>query len=338
MTPFLWKLVVIGAAILPLASGEPATSRQRGPEGVRAGQSRQEPQISLSADLVEVLVTVADSKGRPVRGLAQSNFEVLDDGARQEVSHFSDQDGPISLGVVLDATGMAPDAVGGILGALRRSMLVEQAPEVSFLAMNERASVAMGFVGTGDHVLPELRFADPHGPLSLREALACVQGGLRSPPSSRTLILLITDGGTSAGPRGIDNGVESGQAQLYAVFPTVPDPGRGRGAADRANGYPSSQWWRAYSLEAAERNLNRAAASRVARRSGGRALYSYAESEQAWIELFDRIAEEASNQYSIGFYPTTTEPGWHRIAVRITPKAMGKDLTVSHRPGYRASR
>jgi VWFA-related protein len=332
------KLVALGFAILPLVAVDAAVLHERQADEKIVVQSREEPQVALSADLVEVLVTVVDSKGRPVRGLPRSSFEVLDNGAPQQISHFSDQGEPLSLAVVLDATGMGSDTVEGLLGALRRSRLVaEHAAEISFLALNERASVAMGFVGTGDQVLRELRFADPDGPLSVREALACVQGGLRAPPK-RTLVLLITDGDTNVGPRGIDNGVESGRAQLYVVFATAPDSYRGQSAAARARGYPSWQWWRPYSLEAAERNLNRGAASRIASRSGGRALYAFAESEQARVELFDRIGDEVSSQYAIGYYPTANNPGWHRVVVRLAPKALAKGLSVSHRPGYRTPR
>ena len=305
----------------------------------RPGQTRDEPQVALASDLVEVLLTVVDANGRPVADLSRSNFEVRDNGALQETSHFSGAAGPVSLAVVLDATGMASETIEGLLDALRQSRLVtEQATEISFLAFNEKASVRLGFVGTGDHVLPELTFADSQGRLTLRDALSRVEDGLRSPPGSRTLVLLITDGGSTVGASKVANAVEAGRAGLYAVFPTVPDQYRVRASAGRRSGDADSPWWSAYSFEAADRNVNRRAVASLARRSGGRSLYAFSESEAARVQLFDQIGDEVASQYAVGFYPTSLEPGWHRVAVRVTPQALAKGLTVSHRLGYRASR
>jgi VWFA-related protein len=320
------KLAVVASTVLLLAAGT-------------SGQTKEEPQVALASDLVEVLVTVVDAKGRPVSGLARSNFEVRDNAALQETSHFSGEAGPVSLAVVLDATGMASETVEGLLDALRHSRLVsDQAIEISFLAFNEKASVRLGFVGTGDHVLPELAFADTRGRLTLRDALAGVEGGLHSPPGARTLVLLITDGGSAVGASNVANAVEAGQAGLYAVFPSVPDQFRVRAPAGRRSGAADSPWWSAYSFEAADRNLNRRAVASLARRSGGRSLYAFSESEASRVQLFDQIGDEVASQYAIGFYPTSNEPGWHQVAVRLTPQALAKGLSVSHRLGYRASR
>jgi VWFA-related protein len=326
MRSVLMNLAVVASTIVLLGAGTP-------------GQMREEPQVALASDLVEVHVTVVDAKGRPVAGLARSNFEVRDNGALQETSHFSGEAGPLSLAVVLDATGMASETVEGLLDALRLSRLVtEQASEISFLAFNEKASVRLGFVGTGDHVLPELAFADPRARLTLRDALSRVEDGLRSPPGARTLALVITDGGSAVGASKAVNAAEAGRAGLYAVFPTVPDPYRVRASAGRRSGDAGSPWWSAYSFEAADRNLNRRAVASLARRSGGRSLYAFSESEAARVQLFDQIGDEVASQYAIGFYPTSNEPGWHRVTVRVTPQALAKGLSVSHRLGYRAAR
>lgn len=260
---------------------------------------------------------------------------MLDNGTRQELSHFSARPDPVRLAVVLDATGMSSDTVEGLLAALRKSRLVtERATEISFLAFNDKASVSLGFVGTGDHVLPELTFVDADVPMSLRVALARAEEGLRSVSGARTLVLLLTGGGSSVGPARITNGVEGGRAELYAVFPGAPDLYRGRSAVGQS-GNVDWPWWRAYSFETVDRNLNRRAAASLARRSGGRSLYALSDSEHSRVELFDQIGDEVASQYSIGFYPMPNDAGWHRVVVRLAPKAMGKGLSVSHRLGYR---
>jgi VWFA-related protein len=309
--------------------------------GAPAGQAptqqvQREPEVSLSADLVEVPVMVVDSRGRPMQGLGQADFEVFDNGVRQQVAHFSEQGGPLNLGVVFDATGMPDETVGRLLGSLRRSRIVtELASEVFCVAFNEKASTEMGFVGTRETVLPELRFTDPRGPLGLRGAMALALSRLETGRGERTVVLVVSEGNTALEPRGkTGDDVEHGGAQVYAVFPT---PVEGRGAA-RSTRNPGWQWWLAYTPSRSDLNLNRAALADVARSSGGRALYAYAADEASCDGLFAYVAGEIASQYTIAFYPSSPDSGWHRIAVRLAPGRAEKGLDVSHRSGYRRSR
>src|SRR5688500_13646792 len=56
-------------------------------------------------ELINVTATVSDEEGRFVPGLLQDDFTVYEDGERQEVSHFSNERVPVSLGLVLDTSG-----------------------------------------------------------------------------------------------------------------------------------------------------------------------------------------------------------------------------------------
>ena len=50
-------------------------------------------------------VTVTDDGGRFVSGLEKEDFTVYDDGVRQEVTYFSNDRMPVSLGILLDVSG-----------------------------------------------------------------------------------------------------------------------------------------------------------------------------------------------------------------------------------------
>src|SRR5215813_1476770 len=58
--------------------------------------------VKLETRLVNVNVTVSDLDGRAINGLTKDNFEVFDDGVKQEIAHFTDDDAPISLGIIFD--------------------------------------------------------------------------------------------------------------------------------------------------------------------------------------------------------------------------------------------
>src|SRR6185436_6652957 len=63
-------------------------------------------QIKVSVQLVNVVATVTDSRGRYVPDLKASDFTLAEDGTRQEITHFAfSQDMPVSVGIVIDTSG-----------------------------------------------------------------------------------------------------------------------------------------------------------------------------------------------------------------------------------------
>src|SRR5208337_5449429 len=61
--------------------------------------------IRSEVDLALVNVNVTDPFDRLVIGLDQDNFRVFEDGVEQEITTFSSEDVPVSLGVILDLSG-----------------------------------------------------------------------------------------------------------------------------------------------------------------------------------------------------------------------------------------
>ena len=86
------------------------------PEATAPAQATQQNQgddrIITNTDLISFNVTITDQYGRFVSGLQKNAFTVLDDKQPQEITFFSDEDAPVSLGIVFDLTGsMSGDKV-----------------------------------------------------------------------------------------------------------------------------------------------------------------------------------------------------------------------------------
>ena len=64
--------------------------------------SQDAPAFSSSVQLVEVYATVTDAKGELITGLRQSDFEVLEDGAAQEVTAFAAGEFPLTVALGVD--------------------------------------------------------------------------------------------------------------------------------------------------------------------------------------------------------------------------------------------
>ena len=60
------------------------------------------PAFSSSVQLVEVYATVTDARGELVTGLRQADFEVLEDGAPQEVTTFAAGEFPLTVALGVD--------------------------------------------------------------------------------------------------------------------------------------------------------------------------------------------------------------------------------------------
>ena len=56
-------------------------------------------------ELINVTTTVSDASGRFVSGLRKEDFVVYEDDQPVELTHFSAERVPVSLGIVLDTSG-----------------------------------------------------------------------------------------------------------------------------------------------------------------------------------------------------------------------------------------
>ena len=59
-------------------------------------------QFTSSTTVVEVYATVTDATGRPLKGLTQADFEVVEDGAAQTVTNFAAGEFPLRVALTLD--------------------------------------------------------------------------------------------------------------------------------------------------------------------------------------------------------------------------------------------
>src|SRR5712692_2062703 len=83
------------------------------------GQPPQQPPsfASESSDLVLLPVTVVDRQGRFVADLPQERFVVYDDGRPQPIALFSNEDTPVTVGLIIDASGSMTSKFGEVIAA-----------------------------------------------------------------------------------------------------------------------------------------------------------------------------------------------------------------------------
>src|SRR5215467_5403788 len=71
----------------------------------KQSQTKPQDKVVMNTRLVNLTVSVNDKLGRFVAGMSKEDFEIYDDNIKQDIAFFSDDDAPISLGIVYDVSG-----------------------------------------------------------------------------------------------------------------------------------------------------------------------------------------------------------------------------------------
>src|SRR5919108_369295 len=93
------RIALLASLLTPLLCPPPTAAWQRQAAG-------DEEVVRVSSDLVVLDALVLDKKkGRPIGGLGREDFELYEDGVRQEISYFGQSELPLSIMFLLDVSG-----------------------------------------------------------------------------------------------------------------------------------------------------------------------------------------------------------------------------------------
>jgi Ca-activated chloride channel family protein len=298
-------------------AGQPAASHsdKSDPKGLKQINGPGGQKVFIETQLVSVTVTVTDLYGRFVTGLDKDHFEVFDDKIKQQISHFSDEDAPVSLGIVYDVSGSMKERIGRAVRALKRFIETSHDDDDFFLiGFNDRVNLVQDFTTSADRVISKLIFVAPKGSTALYDAAYMAVEKVRQGRHNKKALLIISDGQDNHSRytyKELRNRVKESDVQIYAIGITDP-------ASDGLAGFGRS-------------NLEE-----ITRMTGGRAFFPNAYNEPELVEICTRIALELRHQYGIGFYPTDgqSDAKWHKVQVKVKPpKGLGR-LSLAYREGY----
>jgi Ca-activated chloride channel family protein len=276
----------------------------------------QVPAFRADATLVLVPVAVVDRRGSIVNGLARDAFTLTEDGVRQQIRSFSEDDSPVSMGIVLDLSGSMRGALGVAKESLRTLVKdVNPADEAFLNTVSTRPRAYSGFTHDFDDVLNRIAFESAGGDTALIDTIYESLKELRAGIHTRKALLVISDGmdNHSRYSKGelLERAVES-DAQIYTV------------AAGNAAPY-------AKPMEAMEEKRGLLFLDELAAKTGGMSFTVRGGKEIS--EAAARIGQALRNQYVIGYVPRGEGRSgrWHRIAVKVA----GPGTRAYARAGYR---
>ena len=182
----LW-LAVLGATLLVAQSTPPVAQPQEPAATFRS-----------AADIVSVEASVRREK-RPVAGLKITDFELLDNGVRQEISELSFERLPIDVTVVLDVSA---SVTGAVLDQLRQSIHqlkgdLGQRDRLKLVAFNMQVRRLADFEAPASATDAAFASLSGHGSSAIFDSVAVA---LAAPADAgrRHLIMLFSDGQDSS--------------------------------------------------------------------------------------------------------------------------------------------
>jgi Ca-activated chloride channel homolog len=271
--------------------------------------------VIVHSDMVTLTVTVTDTYGRFVTGLGKNAFQIVDDKSPQEITFFSDEDAPVSLGVVFDVSGsMSGDKINKAREALSKFIDTSHARDEYFLiGFNNRAQLLLDRTRDSDSLLEKLTFVQTKGQTALYDATYLGVERVSRGTHPKRAILLISDGQDNSSRytfTELRRLLKESDVIIYAI-----------GIVD---GHDESQL--GYG--------GRAILEELAGVSGGKAFFPSTSAEMN--DTFERIALELRTQYSIGYRPSNfaNDGRWHKLKIKVQPPRGFPRLFVRGREGY----
>lgn len=291
------------------------TQNIAGAQTSHTAQSRSDGEytIELNADMVILSATVLDGHGALVSGLVKDNFEVYEDGIQQQVQHFSHEDIPVTVGILVDNSGsMGPkrdDVIAAAMEFARSSNPQDQMFVVNF---NDRVSLGLPidklFTDQQDQLQLALSEIRTIGQTSLYDGIATGLNHLKLGNRDKKVLILISDGGDNASTHSMAQVLgmaKQSTAIIYAI-----------GIFDEHDG-----------------DQNPGVLKRIAKETGGEAYFP--ESSKEISSICQMIARDIRNQYTLTYVPKAALQDARYRTIQVTARAPGYGhLSVRTRTGY----
>ena len=297
-------------------------------------------------ELINVTATVTDSSGRFVPGLRREDFRVYDDDRPQEITHFSAERVPVSLGIILDTSGsMDGEKIYSAREALDRLLfqLLDPEDEVFLYRFDNQPDLVQGWTKDRQRLSDAMARIRPRGGTALYDTLAEAIPMAQTGKNRKKAVVIISDGNdtsssldvsaikqlirqtevlvyaigidSDAGPRYVMNGGQRPGGPRGPIPLPFPIPGIG-GRRPPSSPPPQPPPSGGGRWRAGDDRVNVAALRDITDDSGGRT--EVIRGPRDLDPATAGIADELSKQYYLGYRSPGEKDGrWHTIRVEL---------------------
>jgi len=321
-----WAFRTVAVLILTLAGARGASSQLPPPASTPATPAGGVGSFRLRADvnLVVVEATVRDQNGGIVNDLAQGNFHIYEDGVEQQIRHFSRDELPLAVVLVVDASG----SMGPALKQLHRVAYdtlsaLKTDDRVALFEFAARAKLRVGLTRNRHSIADGIAAIRAGGATVIPDALfeAALYLANAAPDRRHDIILISDNDNTLKGytdeNRVIREALESGAA-IYSIR--------------------VEQGLHPHSMNVLLPIFRDVSVAKITHETGGEVIdaKSIESIGSAMVTAISRLKQ----RYSLGYYSTNArlDGAFREIEIRVTDgsKDSGRRYMVYARRGYYA--
>lgn len=276
--------------------------------------------IRVDVDVVNVLCTVSDKRGALVTNLRKEDFEIRENGRKQEIRYFArETDLPLTVAMLMDVSGSVREAIGAEREAAGRFFDAVLRPTDHALLLGFSSTLVLWQDFTSStprlrsalaqlhaipfHGLPPLGQAMP-GTLLYDAVYQTAMEKLKGVPG-RKMMLIVSDGLDNGSRMHMDEALEAVQSTNTIVYGICYD----------------QKFFGCEFLKG------------LAEPTGGR-MFDAGKKRQSLGEIYKSIEDELRSQYAIGYVPINREhDGKFR---KLSVKVNSPSFRVAVRRGYYA--
>ena len=302
------------------------------------GQEPEQPdqpefKIGVAVDQVFLSVTARARDGGFSKNLTLEDFQVLEDGVEQRVINLTQEAVPISVALLIDASGSTRFTLASIrAAALRFAESLSREDRVAIITFNDAPRLILDWTNDLDKVQYALETIYAKGPTVMNDALFVTFDDLLKNVEGKTAVLMLTDGVDTGSLVGLEDATNLATRSDAIVYTASKLDEYWAGAIQmrqqiRARGrLVPNELTDSYILEA------RKGLQRLASVTGGRVLE--AQTYNNLTEVYETVAEELKNQYYLSYIPSNSrkDGSWRKL--EVIPRRLG--IVTKTRSGYYA--
>ncbi len=303
------SLAVVGGVLFgAFASVAAPQAAQQGTPGAQAGtQAPPQPSFRAGVDIVSLNVTVTDAAQKYVTDLSEQDFQVFEDGVKQDVTLFNRTNLPIALALLVDTSASMetrlPIAQEAAIGFAKRLRPQDLAEIVDF---DSRVIVLQAFTNKASELETAIRKTSAGGSTSMYNAIYIALKDLKKAVATNTdeirrqAIVVLSDGEDTSSLLPFEEVLDLAKRSETAIYTIGLRSAESSSSASK--GFKEAEF----------------VLKQLSQETGGRAFFPNQVSDLNAI--YGQIADELSSQYTVGY--TSKNPkrdgAWRRVVVRAS--------------------
>ena len=309
--------------LLGLLLAATSVRAQEAPAGAGTGQST----FRSSVDVVALSVVVTDGQQKFVTGLDASDFAVFEDGIRQEVSFFAASSVPLDLAILLDTSASMSDKIDTVQqAAVGFASTVRPGDRLLVVDIKDGAKIVAPLGEDVEAAKQAILATRPKGGTALYNGLyltlkELIKQRRANGEVRRQALVVLSDGEDTASLMSFDDVMAVAKESGISIYTILLKSKYGPPMAvvSRQKYFSQSDF----------------AMKAFAQETGARAFFPTAIADLAGV--YATIAEELSNQYSLGYTSKNARKDgmYRRVVVRVGDPPGTQTRT---RSGYFAAR